>query len=210
MKQCIKCKQMLPKNSFHKRKHISKYTGIVKEYISSFCKPCNTLKALERRQSIPGMYQDMYYGQISSSKHRKHPLPNYTLDELKIWVDLQPNSKELITAWVDSGYDKLLKPSCDRLNDYLPYTLDNLRLVTWEVNCKKSYSDKAQGINTKACKAVDQYSLDDKYIRSFYSLNEAAEHSKSKASNIQRCCINMKGYKTAGGFKWKYPQEVII
>lgn len=202
MKQCSKCKQIFPLDNFHAREHTSIYTGKVKIYYGSYCKSCNTLLALERRQSVKGMYQDIYNGQIGSSKQRKHALPNYTFEELVTWIDSQPNAKELIQAWVDSGYVKNLKPSCDRLDDYLPYTLDNLQLTTWEANALKAKKDIREGTNNKQNKAVIQFTKEGVFIAQFHSIQEASRQTGCAAGNLLRCCTGK--YKSSKGFKWKY------
>jgi hypothetical protein len=56
--------------------------------------------------------------------------------------------------------------------------------------------------NTKAKKAVEQYSLDGKYIQTFESVTKASENVKLHQSSISLAASGKT--KTAGGFIWKY------
>jgi hypothetical protein len=56
-----------------------------------------------------------------------------------------------------------------------------------------------------ACKKVDQYTLDDEYIRTFDSLKEAWLYTGATIGSIGKVCKGL--LKSAGGFKWKYTNE---
>jgi len=149
-----------------------------------------------------GLATKIINSQIQSSKRRKHILPNYNRDELYEWLKLQNNFNKLFENYVKSGYKKMLVPSCDRLDDYKPYTLDNLRLVTWNINKNKSFIDKKQGINNKQSKAILQYTKNNIFIKEWYSISEAARNINGSKGNIQEVCSGKR--KTAYKFKWRY------
>ena len=202
MKKCIKCKKTLDIEKFHKRKRKSKYTGKFTVYYDSICKQCNKIQCKERRQTLNGMYCDIYSGQLNSSKTRKHTPPNYTKEKLIIWIEKQPNFKILYDAWAASKYNKWLKPSCDRLDNAKNYTLSNLRLVSFRENFDTYRRDQINGKETSTCKAVNQYDLDGTFIATFHSISEAARCTNSTDTNIGRCC---KGrYITSKGYIWRY------
>ena len=70
--------------------------------------------------------------------------------------------------------------------------LENLELI--EKDCHKDlHSSK-----------VVQYTLDGEFIAEYQSIAEAARKTGIKQSNISHCCIGTYGFKTAGGFIWKY------
>lgn len=146
-----------------------------------------------------GVASVSYRNQKASSKRRGHKPPNYTLEELKLWMFSNPSFDTMYNKWVDSGYDKYLKPSCDRLNDYLPYTFDNMRLVTWGENNKKYNSDKKNGINTKNCSSVIRISECGEEKR-YYSISEASRDNGISKSGISLCCKGL--LKSSGGFVW--------
>ena len=49
---------------------------------------------------------------------------------------------------------------------------------------------------------INQYDLDNNFIKSFATISAASNETKLDRSHIRRCCKCM--HKTAGGFKWKY------
>lgn len=51
---------------------------------------------------------------------------------------------------------------------------------------------------------VEQYTKNNEFVRRWSSASEAQRQTGISASCICRVCNNVKNYKTAGGFKWKY------
>lgn len=200
MKTCLRCNLSLPLNNFHSRTHISKYTGKPAIHYSSYCKSCNKEICKERRQSKSGLFDTIYNGQLGSSKKRGHAPPEYTKEQLTLWIETQPNFSELYTSWVNSKYNRWLKPSVDRLDETLPYSLSNLRLVTWRGNAE-AFKQKKIKEGVGDCKAVHQYH-DGVLINTFHSLAEASRKTGAAAGNILRCCRGE--YKTSKGFVWRY------
>ena len=131
---------------------------------------CTKIVNLTAHRKKPGVISAIYSGQKRSSKHRKHPIPTYTKLELEQWISNQQDKfDELYDAWVLSGYEKGMKPSIDRLNDYKGYSLDNIQLMKWDDNRKKYNSDKTSGVNNKQNGYVYQYTLDGDYLAEFRS-----------------------------------------
>lgn len=56
-------------------------------------------------------------------------------------------------------------------------------------------------------KPVDMYSLNDEFICTFPSLHMASNKTGIIRNNISNCCKGKYGYKTAGGYKWKYHER---
>ena len=204
MKTCLRCQQHLALNQFNSRTHISKYTEQPTVYYTSYCKPCNVVICKERRHSRQGMYTDIYNGQIGSSKKRKHPLPTYTLDELIEWLQAQPEFEDMYQEWVNSNYDRWLKPSPDRLDESKSYNLQNLQLLTWRDNMLRHKEQMvSQGDST--CRSVNQFTKEGVFIAAYHSLSEAARQTGATAGNILRCCRGE--YASSKGFKWRYVDE---
>lgn len=130
--------------------------------------------------------------------------PNYTKLELLDWVKSNPNFNELFNKWALAGYTKDEKPSIDRLDDYKPYTLDNIQLMTWRENNTKGHADRMNGNNRKQLRGVIKYSLNDVKLEEYYSIRYAARVTGADQSCITRCCKGKQ--KTAGGYKWKYKE----
>ena len=126
-KICFSCKDEKSTLDFHTNK--SKKDGLNHE-----CKEC----ALERQRSFKMLPTRMYSNQLIHSKSRGHPRPRYTASQFKEWVLQHKEYKKLYTAYELSGYDKNLVPSVDRLDPSIPYTFDNIELVTFEENMKRN------------------------------------------------------------------------
>lgn len=140
----------------------------------------------------------IYGKQRFSSRKRKHPEPAYTNHQLRSWIVMQPNWEELFIRWQDSGYDKNLTPSIDRLDDYKPYTFDNIRLVTWHDNNQSHYEDRRNRINNKKCMKIYHYDISNNLIAKYESAVDAAKAigiSKSMVSMIVNGKRSPKGYR---------------
>ena len=159
------------------------------------------IRQREYYKTINGVLTEIYSTQRKSSKRRGHPLPSYTKLELKHWLYNNTNFLKVYHAWVDSGYNTRLKPSVDRLDDYIGYRMDNIRLVTWDENNRRAHSDMKSGINNKKSKRVLQLTLDGDLVKEWYSISDAGRNGYSKVC-ISGCC-NGKN-QTHKGFIWKF------
>jgi hypothetical protein len=195
-KICSSCGENKILSEFYKHKKN-------KDGLRYFCKECNKSKTIKYQRTEKGLIYKIYEKQRVSSKKRKHNPPNYTKEELCEWVLSQDNFKNLYKNWVDSNYFTKLTPSIDRLDDYKPYTLNNIQVVTWEENLNKSYNDRKSGINNKGSKKVYQYSLEGDFIKEYYSVAEAFRQTEIR--HISEVCNDI--YKTTGGFKWSYEKQ---
>jgi len=143
-----------------------------------------------------------------SSKRRKHPLPNYTSQELYAWALNQSNFEKVFNNWVASNYNKDLKPSCDRIDDNKPYTLENLRVITQKENIligarsQKAKNRMTKAIQNKMGKPVLQLDLEGNLINEYITIGEASRRTGIDNSLISKVCRGI--FKTAGGYEWKY------
>ncbi len=196
MKQCSKCK--VPQEFVEFRKRAALLDGY-----ASICKTCNKDAAIIAKDLPSTLATNIHSSQRYSSKLRKHTIPNYTNKELLEWLLLQPTFSTLHKQWIDSGHDRWLRPSCDRLDDYKPYTLDNLRLVTWIENKDKYHTDSFTGINTKQCTSVIQIDkITGIELATYVSVSIASRISGVRRTNISQCLTGNQN--TAGGYIWKY------
>ena len=53
-------------------------------------------------------------------------------------------------------------------------------------------------------KSVAQFSMDGVFIRKFDSSHEAARSTGCHQSSISHCCNGKRGYKSSGGYIWKF------
>ena len=142
--------------------------------------------------------------QKRNSLRRNHPMPNYSLNELKHFIDSTGEFDRLYNQWVDSNFDKMKIPSIDRKRNSEPYSLDNISLMTWEENWNRARIDIKNGNINIGHRPVLKLSKDGIVLEEYVSAAEAARHNKAKASHITAVCNNKPKRKTAGGFKWKH------
>ncbi len=152
-----------------------------------------------------GVITKIYGQQKRSAIKRNMALPTYSKQELIDAIIIMPLFKTLYKNWVNSNYATNLIPSIDRINDYISYTENNIQLMTWEENNKKSHLDRKEGRNNKGHREVEQFTLKEEYITTFYSIAQAARDTGAQQSNILKCC-QFKRTKAAG-FKWQYKEN---
>ena len=158
---CTHCKKDLPEQMFSYNK-----TRKSRNYKDDLCRECKKLKKEQYYHSKQGVIQTIYDSQKQSSIRRKHSLPSYSKQELIEWLENNNSFNSLYTRWVESNYQKDLKPSIDRLDDFKPYTLDNI------------------------------------FIKEWYSIQEIQRVLNINHQNIVKVCQGKR--KTAGGYKWRY------
>ena len=152
-----------------------------------------------------GLIAIIYSNQRKNSKKRKHEAPAYTKNELRAWMFSKEEFHHLFHLWRVSGYDKLLKPSVDRLDDYEPYNFSNIQVTTWMYNNKKSHVDVKDGTNRKPLKAVLQFSKNMDFIAEYRSATKAAECIGKRQGDISANCRGK--LKSAYGFIWKFKEK---
>lgn len=182
----------------------------------------NPGKVKEARQrskrTVKGWLTKVYSSMKRASKDRNMDLPNFTKQELWDWIynNYSFVFPELFNIWVVSGCLKEKVPSLNRLDDFKSYSLDNLELVTWDINNKKgSTSIKAittvhqkLGIIAKELfsRPVIQKDKTGKIINSFPSVRDASRHiSGTDHSTISKVC--RKELKSHKGFVWVYSND---
>ncbi len=131
---------------------------------NSWCPAC---QAAQRRTKT-GLVTQIYKDQRHNSKRRGHSMPEYTRLDLQAWLFEQELFHMLHKDWVESGYDRMLVPSVDRIDDEVHYRFDNIQLMTWQENWDKGNISNAIRLGT----AVEVL-RDGKVVGIFVSLNEA-------------------------------------
>ena len=129
------------------------------------CKECTKARVRNNHKRVGNAYDVTEHGvirviyktQVRNSKTRGHKPPSYTKAELKDWLYGQ-GYKQIYSAWVDSGMKKDLKPSVDRIDDFKPYSMTNIRLTTWFENRHKQYRDieSGEGTGGRRCKKINE------------------------------------------------------
>lgn len=207
MKTCIDCNQTLPLASF-----VPKPSN--KGGYEHRCRKCRSIKY---NKSTPELLcKKIYNSQVNHSATRGHAAPAYSLEELTNWVLAQTQFPAMYSAWQESNYPKELAPSIDRVDDMLPYQMDNLQLLTWEENRAKGAKAKKENTLLANHRAVAAYLLDGTLHKSYPSMAEAMREFGGKVTQswgISTVCNGTpvkdgRGYfytpKTYKGYVWKW------
>jgi hypothetical protein len=171
------------------------------------CKRCLSKKAKRYSHSINGVVSITYSSQKLASKKRNHNPPSYSKTELREWLLSQRKFHRLYRRWVRNNYEKEYKPSCDRLDDTKGYSLDNIRLCTFDQNQRKEWELHRNGesVVNADYRITLQFTVDMELICEHKSMNIAARATKVQYANIWKVCNGER--LTAGGFKWRYKDE---
>lgn len=142
------------------------------------------------------------YSQRRVSKQRGHSPPEYSKQEFIDWCLKSEKFQTLYKNWVASGFETKLAPSIDRINCKIPYSFDNIQVMTWKENRDKGHLERKLGTDGVAIK-VNKISLSDGLLLDKYiSISEASVKNKIPSGNITNSCMGKRS--SAGGFKWEY------
>ena len=197
VKKCHKCNEI---------KSTIKYTTnkAKKDGLSHICKQCTKVN----QRSKKSIYTRMYANQVEHSKTRGHPRPAYTSKDLKEWLDNNSDFDALYEGYERSGYNRTSVPSVDRINSELPYTMDNIRLMSFSDNMKLNMEYTR---NTKG-RDVTVFDIDNGMpIMTCTSLNEAClqTNKSNKLINRKISSVNKHGrLNRMGNFGYIYTEDV--
>jgi hypothetical protein len=207
MKLCSVCRTAKPLEDFYCQQRFNKTKDALVNYLFPHCKLCNSQRKRDKDHTRDGIAGTLYLSQKLHSKNRQYALPNYTEDELREWLHAQPTFESMFVAWEHSGFLSDLKPSCNRLDDYAPYSLSNIELVTWKRNKEMWAKDCIEGRNRKISRPVLQFDQQGTLINEYFSIQEACRQVQVSHANVIGVCTGRR--KNAGGYYWqyKYPQS---
>jgi hypothetical protein len=202
-KICTSCNTEKQLTEFNKQK--SNLDGLM-----YMCRKCSIHKKTMYYRTARGLIVKIYRSQVSRCKKKNRPLPSYTLEELQEWILSNKEFTALYTNWQISGYNKMLTPSIDRLENDKYYEFSNLQLVTWRQNKLNGHKDMRAGKiihGARPHKKVIQYTTDMQLIQEFVSTREAERTTGISHQAISKVCKKVKSYNSAGGYIWRYKNE---
>ena len=196
-KECNRCLNLKTLDEFPKDKN-----GLLGR--KAKCRVCRKELDVISSRTLDGFVRVSYNGQTSRSATRGYGHPDYSKSELKDWLTKNIVFSKLFQEWESSGYEKDLRPSIDRIDDYAGYTFSNIQLMTFKENREKGDRDRISGANTKQSRAVNKYDMEGNFIEQFHSLASAGR-SIGGNYNISSCCSGKHEY--IKGFKWRFADE---
>lgn len=183
--------------NLHKREIRSTEEGRAKrriEHAKYFLDPAHreTAKRIGKRsrRTPNGVITTLFICMKRRSKQRKHAPPKFTKVQLTKWL-YDNGFQKLYDDWVNSGYNRWKKPSCDRLDDSKGYSFDNMRLVTWKENHDKNKKE----LEKKRRKAIQQVDLDGTVTKEWESIAQARRELGFEVKNaLKRRNLAVDGY----------------
>ena len=118
----------------------------------------------------------IYSKQKYSSAKRGHLPPEYTLNELREYLMNDTNYIDIFNKYLESGRDKNLAPSVDRVRDLEGYSFGNIRICTWFEN-----SSKAKELLCHKVLHTNNNGIKTEHI----SISEAARHVGTSKQMVQ-------------------------
>ena len=202
---CVKCNKSKELTQFSSNK-------VRKSGSEGTCKTCNSEATSTYHKTMPGLIKRIYNNQKMISKRRGHPAPTYTQEELFQWA-MDHGFEAIHAAWEVAGHPKALVPSCDRKDNSRGYSLDNLRLVTFQTNLANQKKGNIAGTEVPShAIAVLQYTKEGKLVARHSSVGcalRAVGREKHGTSNILSVCRKLPKYHTAYGFVWRFVDDPI-
>lgn len=138
---------------------------------------------LKYKRTKRGLIYTTFTKMHEMSRDRGHSMPSFTRDELYNFIMGDIKFHSLFDKWKESKYEKPLKPSVDRINDFIGYSLDNIRIVTWRENNLSG----ARGEKLKICTRIANSKKIRKVIFTVNGITRIAESSKVAAEIIGVC-----------------------
>lgn len=167
--------------------------------VERYAKHKNGYRKVETRILKPTISNKGYY-MVALSKNSK--MHTYTIHKLVIDTFIG-NDKDLIINHIDGN----------KLNN----NLSNLEYVTQKENIVKAWEqNKCENIRkqakvnivkatSKLKKQVDQFDIDNNFIKRWNCIKDAHRELKIDDANISACCKGRK--RIAGGYIWRYANE---
>lgn len=149
---------------------------------------------------------EMYDKQKYRAKTHNYKKVEYSRQEFLEWLYRDDTYTKLFNVWVESGNDKYLKPSIDRLDATKGYALDNIQVITWGENDQKG---KHENLTVKV---VMQFDLNGNFIKEWSSAVEVCRELAPQVKNPHKSKIydvlnKKKSCLTFHGYKFTYKEE---
>lgn len=201
MKICKSCKEEKSIEEFYSHQKMTDgRLNICKECVKSRVRNHYKENGDQSALKEKGVVRVIYKSQKRHQRLRGHGLMPYTKSELEDWL-YKNGFKRLYDLWISNGMKSADKPSVDRIDSNLGYSLENIQLGTWQQNRDAQAKDivSGEGSSGKRCKATLKLDENNKVICRYVSYSSAA---RDMGYNLERQ-IKL-GIKCRNGFFWRY------
>lgn len=199
--KCSKCKTIKELSDFPK-------DNSTKRGYKAFCKDCAYAMTLKWNRTEAGVITHIWHHQVSHSITRGHQPPEYSRGELAEWILNHPSFSRLYSDWVESEYQRDMKPSVDRLDNGYGYSFDNIRLVTFRENYMTFHNGVRTGIEANAGRfkntPIIKLTKSGEIVGEYFSVAEALRQHGKKPNNARISAVLTGARKYYLSHRWEY------
>lgn len=173
--------------------------------LQSHCKSCQLSGVKAHKRTKKGLVTALYGQQRGNSKARGHAMPTYSKAELRHWLFSQELFHLLYDNWKRLNFQSDYRPSVDRKDESIGYTIGNIQLMTWKENRVKGHKDhndqyaNPKDIKYDADRQVECFNEYGVIKRQWPNIKSAQE----SIGNSQIWMAIKYGHK-AGNLYWRY------
>lgn len=149
------------------------------------------------RLTYKGLTANLYAKILERSRRNNKQIPQFTLGQFRTWFE-NNDGYRLWNKWRRNGYERMEKPSVDRIDCLRGYEFQNMQILTAKRNRQKGDAEKIILWGKPIC----QMDINGMVVAKYPNIKNAMEITKINRNNISSV-LNGKR-KTAGGFKWKF------
>ena len=119
-------------------------------------------------------------------------------------ISCDEQSKEDV---IDVGFTTSIDPLVELVSsiEIIPLETDSVHIIGSQKDL--IVSDDSYIISDASNGNIFRYSLDGRYIATYFSVTDAQEAIGYKGGGINKCCLHRPKYYSAGGFKWEYDED---
>ena len=212
--------------------YLSKHNIIIEVHGGQHYEECTRGRSLKEEQENDKLKEELalkngikHYIVIDCRESDLEYIKNNTLNsELNGLFDLSK------VDWIKCGKfanSNLVKEVCDYYKEHqgiftsdlakefgmsnvviIKYLKQGTKLGWCKYNAKEEMKRRAKLNGKSKGKAVSQFTLEGEFIKTYPSVTEAERETGITNSNISSCCNGKHGYKSAGGYIWKYLNKI--